>query len=79
MPLCLTLRKKPTLFSGGRDWHKRVMTGLIATILSVAVLAAFALLAGGAYLLIKRKDGKQGVLMLVAAAVLFANVLIWTV
>lgn len=46
--------------------------------LSLAMIAAFALSVGGAYLLIKRRHGKQGVLMLVAAAVLFANVLIWT-
>jgi high-affinity Fe2+/Pb2+ permease len=46
--------------------------------LSLAMIAAFALTAGGAYLLIKRRERKQGVLMLLAAAVLFANVLIWT-
>ncbi len=56
-----------------------VMTGIIATTLSIAVLASFALVAGGAYLLIKRKERKQGILMLIAAAVLFGNVLIWTV
>ncbi|HEX9965737.1 MAG TPA: LPXTG cell wall anchor domain-containing protein [Allosphingosinicella sp.] len=55
------------------------MTGLPATILSILVLAAFALVAGGAYLLIKRRERKQGVLMLIAAAVMFGNVLIWTV
>ena len=46
--------------------------------LSLAMIAAFALTGGGAYLLIKRRARKQGVLMLTAAAVLFANVLIWT-
>jgi high-affinity Fe2+/Pb2+ permease len=46
--------------------------------LSLAMIAAFALTGGGTYLLIRRKEGKQGVLMLMAAAVLFANVLIWT-
>ena len=54
------------------------MTGMPAALLSILVLAAFALVAGGAYLLIKRKERKQGVLMLIAAAVLFGNVLIWT-
>lgn len=54
------------------------MTGFAATILSILVLATFALVAGGAYLLIKRKEQKQGVLMLVAAVVMFGNVLIWT-
>jgi len=47
--------------------------------LSLAMIAAFALAGGGAWLLLKRRHGKQSVLMLLAAAVLFANVLIWTV
>lgn len=55
------------------------MTGIAATTLSIAVLASFALLAGGAWLLIRRKERKQGFLMLIAAAVLFGNVLIWTI
>jgi LPXTG-motif cell wall-anchored protein len=56
-----------------------MMTGPGATILSILVLAAFALVAGGLYLLIKRKERKQGLLMLIAAAVMFGNVLVWTV
>ena len=55
------------------------MTGLPAAALSIAVIGAFALVAGGAWLLLKRKERKQGILMLIAAAVLFANVLVWTV
>jgi hypothetical protein len=51
---------------------------LAVTALSLAVIASFALAAGGAWLLLKRKNHRQGVLMLVAAAVLFANVLVWT-
>ena len=54
------------------------MTGLLATLLSIGVLAAFALTGGGLWLLIKRRDIKQGVLMLVAAAVLVVNVLMWS-
>ena len=54
------------------------MTGLASATLSIAVLAAFALAGGGVYLLVKRRERKQGLLMLVAALVLFANVLIWT-
>jgi LPXTG-motif cell wall-anchored protein len=54
------------------------MTGLVATMMSIAVLAAFALAIGGLWLLIKRRDRKQGVLMLLAAIVTFINVLIWT-
>ena len=55
------------------------MTGVAATLLSLAVLAAFALAGGGAWLLIGRRERKQGILMLIAAAVLFGNVLVWTV
>lgn len=55
------------------------MKEIAAAALSIAVIAAFALVAGGAWLLVKRKERKQGVLMLIAAAVLFGNVLIWTV
>ena len=55
------------------------MTGFAATILSILVLASFALAGGGAYLLIKRRERKQGLLMLVAAFVMFGNVLVWTV
>ena len=54
------------------------MTGLLATLLSIGVLAAFALTGGGLWLLIKRRDVKQGALMLVAAAVLLVNVLMWS-
>jgi hypothetical protein len=54
------------------------MTGFPAAALSIAVLASFALTAGGIFLLVRRKDRRQGLLMLVAAAVLFVNVMIWT-
>jgi high-affinity Fe2+/Pb2+ permease len=54
------------------------MYTIAATALSVAVIATFALVAGGIYLLVKRKERKQGVLMLIAAVVLFGNVLVWT-
>jgi LPXTG-motif cell wall-anchored protein len=54
------------------------MTGIAAAALSIAVLGAFALAGAGAWLLLKRKERKQGILMLIAAAVLFANVLTWT-
>ena len=47
--------------------------------LSLAVLAAFALIAGGLYPLIAKKNRTQGPLMLLAAAVLIGNVLVWTV
>ncbi|HEX8623970.1 MAG TPA: LPXTG cell wall anchor domain-containing protein [Allosphingosinicella sp.] len=55
------------------------MTGFPATLLSILVLATFALVAGAIYLLVKRRERKQGILMLIAAAVMFGNVLVWTV
>jgi len=45
---------------------------------SIAMIAIFALFAGGTWLILKRRDYKRGVLMLIAAVVLFGNVLIWT-
>ena len=45
---------------------------------TLAMLAAFALVGGGAYLLRQGQDRRKGVLMLVMAAVLVGNVLIWT-
>lgn len=46
--------------------------------LSLAMLAVFALGAGGLWLLVKHRDRKRGTLMLVAALVVLVNVLIWT-
>ncbi len=43
------------------------------------MLAGAALFAGGVYILRKGTNRKQGWLMLVAAAVMFANVGIWTI
>ena len=57
----------------------RGMTGAPATALSIAVIGAFALAAGGSYVLLARRDRKHGLLMLLTAAILLANVLIWTV
>jgi hypothetical protein len=54
-------------------------SGLGATLLSVAVIAALALAIGALNLLRKRRDRKRAILMLVAAAVLVGNVMIWTV
>ncbi len=49
----------------------------MATVLSVVMLAALALL-GGAYVLWRRGTRRQAVLMLVLAVIMIANVLIWT-
>ena len=45
---------------------------------AIAMLAVFALGAGGVWLIRKGHDRRKGVLMLVAAAVLLGNVLLWT-
>ncbi|CAN5320675.1 hypothetical protein BH10PSE12_BH10PSE12_01270 [soil metagenome] len=49
------------------------------TILSLLMLAGLALLGGGSFLLIKRRDRKRALLMLAAGAVMLANVAIWAV
>ncbi|HWI85236.1 MAG TPA: hypothetical protein VNT42_02780 [Sphingomonas sp.] len=46
-------------------------------LLSVSMLAVFALALGGGWIVTRRAEKKQGVLMLAAAIVLLANVLIW--
>jgi hypothetical protein len=53
------------------------METIAATALSLAVLAAVALTAGGLWLIVKGGNRKQGALMIAASAVLIANVLIW--
>lgn len=56
----------------------RVMEGIANAAPAIAMLAAFACLFGGGYLIATGRDRKRGVLMLVMAAVLVGNVLIWT-
>jgi hypothetical protein len=56
-----------------------MQSGFAATLMSIAVLAAFGLGGGGMWLIVKRGDPKKGLLMLVAALVMLANVLIWTI
>ncbi len=48
-------------------------------LLAIAMIAVFALVGGGLWLIIKGGNKKQGSLMLIAAAVLLANVLIWSI
>ena len=45
---------------------------------AIAMLAVFACLGGGGYLLATGRDRRKGALLLVMAAVLLGNVLIWT-
>ncbi|MET3762492.1 hypothetical protein [Sphingomonas sp. UYEF23] len=54
------------------------MTALEGLAPALAMLAAFACLIGGGMLIAKRQDVRKGVLMLVMAAVLVGNVVIWT-
>ena len=47
--------------------------------MALAMIAAFLLTIGGVRLAMRKDDRKRGILMVVAAAVLVGNVLIWTV
>ena len=58
-------------------WHQRPVTGPSSLLLSILMIAAFLLAAGGLHLIVRRKERGKGVLMLVAAAVAFGDVLIW--
>ena len=55
-----------------------MQSGPGAILLSIVMIAAFLLFAGGAWMIAKARDRKKGLLMLVAAVVLLGNVLIWT-
>lgn len=58
------------------------MTGPLGAIAAaaptLAMLACFACLIGGVRLIQQRRDKRKGVLMIVLAAVLLGNVLIWS-
>lgn len=54
------------------------LTTIAAAAPAIAMLCMFACLIGGTVLIVKQHDVKKGVLMLVMAAVLLANVAIWT-
>ena len=53
------------------------MTGAGSFLLSILMIGAFLLVAGGIYLIAKGRDRTKGVLMLIAAAVLAGNVMVW--
>jgi high-affinity Fe2+/Pb2+ permease len=55
------------------------MSNFSSLTLTVAMIAAFLLIIGGVKLAINRQTRVRGVLMVVAAAVIFMNVMIWTV
>ena len=48
-------------------------------ILSILTIASFLLGAGGMWLIVRKRDLKRGLLMLVAALVMLGNALIWTI
>jgi hypothetical protein len=54
------------------------LTSIAAAAPAIAMLGMFACLIGGIVLIVKKQDTKKGVLMLVMAVVLLANVAIWT-
>ena len=54
------------------------MTGLEAAVPTIAMLAAFALVAFGVRLLWLGRERLKGGLMLAAAVVLVGNVVVWT-
>ena len=48
-------------------------------VLSIIMLAGLFLLGGGGWMIAKRRDYKRGLLMLIAALVMFGNVAVWVV
>ena len=54
------------------------MTTIASAAPAIAMLGCFACAIGGGYLMATGRDRKKGALMLVMAAVLVANVAIWT-
>lgn len=56
-----------------------MQSGPGAILLSILMIAAFLLAAGGAWMIAKVRDTKKGILMVTAALVLLGNVLVWTV
>lgn len=54
------------------------MSDFAALSVSIMMIATFVLIGGGIYLIASRRDRQKGLLMLVAAAVLAGNVMIWT-
>ena len=55
------------------------MAGLGATLMAIAMIAAFLLIFGGIKLARRKEDRGRGFLLIGAAAVVVMNVLIWTV
>lgn len=54
------------------------LTPLAQALLSIVMLGSILCAAGGAWLLVKRRERQKAWLLLVMAAVLLGNVLVWT-
>lgn len=55
------------------------MQNFSSVAMTLAMIAAFLLLVGGAKLAIGRQTRQRGILMIIAALVIVTNVMIWTV
>jgi len=55
------------------------MDGISSIAITIAMIAAFLLLAGGVKLVLAHQTRTRGVLMIVMALVIVTNVMIWTV
>lgn len=69
------LNLSPRPYAGVMQTIFQALAGIAPTIAMIAILA---LIAGGIYLIRTGQNRTKGVLMLVAAAVFFGNVLLWT-
>lgn len=54
------------------------LTSIAQAAPAIGMIGAFACLLGGLYLVSKGRERRRGVLLLIMAVVLVANVLIWT-
>ena len=54
------------------------LTTIASAAPAIAMIAAFACVIGGGWLIVSRRERTKGVLMLVMAVVLVGNVLVWT-
>lgn len=66
------------MFRAYASRYHPIMTDLPRFALSLLMIATFALAAGGVYLIVKRRDRKRGLLMLVCAAVFLGNAAIFS-
>lgn len=55
------------------------ISGTAGALLAVAMIGGFACAIGGGWMIVKGRDRQKGALLLVMAAVLMGNVLVWTV